>query len=54
MANKVWDGITDPFTDFNGGAVKVWEQISDFIHHFIMDVITYPRWDKSETMWVPR
>ena len=30
---------------YNGAAVEVWEWISIFISHFIMDLITYPCWD---------
>ena len=45
MSSKVWDKITNPFPNFNGATVEVWEWISDFIPHFIMDVITYPRQD---------
>ena len=45
--NKVWDEITYPFSYFNGATVEVWEWISKFIPHFIMDVITYPCWDLS-------
>ena len=28
----------------NGGVVEICELISDFISHFIMDVIMYPYW----------
>ena len=31
-----------PILKFNGETVEVWEWISNFIPHFIMDVITYP------------
>ena len=31
----------------NGATVEVQEWISKYISHFIMDVITYPRWDYS-------
>ena len=31
----------------NGCNVGVWECISQFILHFVMDVIIYPRWDLS-------
>ena len=47
MCSKVWDEITDPFPNFTGGTIKVWEWISNFIPHFVMDVITYPCWDLS-------
>ena len=46
-ASKVWDEITYPFPNFNGGTVEVWEWLSNFIRHFIIDVIIYPRWDLS-------
>ena len=38
MPNKVWDEITYPFPNFNG-TVEVWEWVSNFIQHFITDVI---------------
>ena len=38
MPSKVWDEITYPFPNFNGCTVEVWEWISKFIPHFIMDV----------------
>ena len=37
---KVWEEITYPFPNFNGCTIEVWEWISYFILHFIMDVIT--------------
>ena len=36
------DKITYPFQNFNGSIFEVWEWISNFIPHFVMDVITYP------------
>ena len=45
MSPKVWDGIIYPFPNFNGTTVEVWEWISNFIPHFIMDIIAYPCWD---------
>ena len=45
MPSKVWDVITYPFLNFNGGTIKVKEWINTFIPHFIMDVITYRYWD---------
>ena len=39
MLSKVWDDITYPFPNFNGCAVDVWERISNFIPHFIIDMI---------------
>ena len=52
MPRKVWDEITYPFINFNCATVVVSEWISNFIPHFIMDVITYPCWDLSQTMLV--
>ena len=43
MSSKVWDGITYHFPNFSGCTVEVWQWISNFIPHFIMGVITYPR-----------
>ena len=45
MSNKMWDKITYPFPNFNGCRVEVVEWISNFIPHFIMEVITSPCWD---------
>ena len=44
LHGKVWDEINYPFLNFNGYTVEVKEWISDFIQHFIMDVIIYPCW----------
>ena len=43
--SEVWDKITSPFPNFNGATVAVWEWISNFIPHYILDVITYPATD---------
>ena len=40
------------FNNYNGCTVGVWEWISNFIPHFIMDVITYPCLGWSQTMLV--
>ena len=45
MSDKVRDETTYPFPKFSGTTVEVWEWISNFIHNFKMDVITYPCWD---------
>ena len=45
MPGKVLDEITYPFLNFNGYTVEVKEWKSNFILHFIMDVITYPCYD---------
>ena len=39
MPRKVWDGNTYPFLNFNGCTVEVQDWISNFIPHFMMDVI---------------
>ena len=44
MLSKMWDDITYPFSNFNGANIEIWEWISDFIPHFIMDLITCPCW----------
>ena len=36
----MWDGITNPFPNFNGAIVEAWEWISNFTLHFIIDVTT--------------
>ena len=50
MPSKVWDGIIYPFPNFNGGTVEVWEWISNFIPHFIMDVIITSQTEQFENM----
>ena len=45
MSSKEWDEITYLFPNFNDSTVEVWEWISNFIPHYIMDVIAYPWWD---------
>ena len=42
-----WDEITNPNINFNGATVDVWQWINDFIPKFVMEVITYPRWDQN-------
>ena len=44
---KMWNEITYPFPNVNGGTVEVWEYISNFIRRFIINVITYPCWDQG-------
>ena len=39
---KVWNEITNPFPNFNGATVEVWEWISNIVPYFIGHVITYP------------
>ena len=40
MPDNVWYEITYPFLNFNGCIVEVYEWISNFILHIIMNVIT--------------
>ena len=42
--NKLWDEITYPFSNFNGGIVEVWKCISNFSPQFTGRVITCPCW----------
>ena len=39
MPSKMWDQITYWFPIFNDYAIEVWKWISNFISHFITDVI---------------
>ena len=52
MPNNVWDKITYPFPNFNSATVEVREWFSNFIPHFLMDVITYPCWNQCYSMLV--
>ena len=47
MLSNLWCEITYPFPNFNGCTVEVWEWISNFIPHSVMDVISSPCWDYS-------
>ena len=40
MASKVWVEINHPFLNFNVTTVEVWQWVSNFIPHIIMDVTT--------------
>ena len=42
IPSKMLDVITYPFPNFNGSTAEVWEWISNFIPHFIMDAIIHP------------
>ena len=42
MLSKICDEVTYSFPNFNSCIVDVWECISNFTPHFMMDVITYP------------
>ena len=41
IPNEVWDEITYPFPDSNDCAVEVWECISNFILHFVLDILIH-------------
>ena len=45
IPNKVWDEITYLSPNFNGFTVKVKVLISNFIPHFIMDMIICSCWN---------
>ena len=49
MPRNVWDEITYQFPNFNGATIDVWEWISNFIPHFIMNVITYHEYEELHT-----
>ena len=38
---KLWDEITDPFPNYNGAAVEVWQLISNFVSHFTRGIIVH-------------
>ena len=40
MSNKVWDDISSPLPNSNGYFVEIWEWVSNFIPHFMVDAIT--------------
>ena len=42
LRHKVWVESIYPFPNFNSATVEVWEWISNFIPHFIMNAITFP------------
>ena len=52
LPSKMWDQITYQFPHLNDCTIEVWEWISNFIPHLIMDVVTYPCWDLSKSMLV--
>ena len=45
MPTQIWDEITYPLSNINDCTIKVWELISSFTQHYIMDVIIHPCWD---------
>ena len=54
MPSKVWGEITYHFPNISGCTAEVWEWMSNFIPHILMDVITYPSWDLSKKMFIKR
>ena len=46
MSSEVWHEVTYPFPNFSGCTIEVWQRTSNFITHFIMEVIIYPSWIK--------
>ena len=52
MPSEVLYEITYPFPNFNGTNDEVWEWISNFISHYMMDVIYFTYWDSSYSMLV--
>ena len=52
MPSKVWFGKTYLFPNFNGCIGEIWEWISNFIPHFVIDVITHPCLAQSQSMSV--
>ena len=51
MPGKMWDVIIYQFPNFNGCTAIVWEWISNFIPHFMMDVAIYPQSTLRLTRW---
>ena len=45
MPSKVCVDIIYPIPNFNGATVEVWEWKSNFVLHFMADIITCPCWD---------
>ena len=50
--SKLWDEITYPY--FNGTPDEVLEWISNFMSHLMMDAITYPCREFSQTILAKR
>ena len=40
MSSKVWDEITNPFSNFNF-TVEIWQFVNNFIEHFTGYAIIY-------------
>ena len=41
MWSKMYDEITYQYPEFNSYIIEVWEWTSNYIPHFVMDVISY-------------
>ena len=52
MPSYISDEITNPFPNFNGCIVEVWEWVSNFTSHFTMDVTIYPYCGEGEIILV--
>ena len=50
MHFKGWDEITNPFPNFNGCTIEVWEWIIIFIQHLNIHVISLPYWKNNKTV----
>ena len=50
----MWDETTYRFIKFNGTTVEVYEWISNFIPHFMMDLVTYMLFNGApgDAMWL--
>ena len=45
LNNHCWSyacEITHPFTNLNSASIDIWERISNFIPHYLMEMITVP------------
>ena len=52
MFSEVWYKISYPFLNFNSCNIEICEWTSNFIIHFIMDLITYPGQESIQSMLV--
>ena len=52
MPVEMWDEFTYPFSNLYGYTVDVLKRGSNSISHLILDEITHPSWDLSQTMFV--
>ena len=54
MSSKVRDEIPNPFPNFNGATIEVWERIKKIFPHHMIWIITYPFLDLSLPISVKR